>query len=289
MADTYTSTSTHEPDRFIQSKYTTAKECISRFHSAVIAFSGGVDSTFCAWISKEALGKNNVLLVTAESPSFPAFEKDDAEQFAQMMGLSHAIIASNEMNNTEFTDNGPQRCYYCKKELFSRIILLARQRGFATVLDGTNADDAYDYRPGRKALQELGVHSPLASTGLTKKDIRLLSAYYGLPTADKPAYACLASRFPYGEQITRGKLRRVGNAEAAVRNLGFTQFRIRSHGDCARIELIADEMDKGWSMRETISRCCREAGFHYAAIDCSGYRRGAMNETLASQSTTKEG
>lgn len=255
------------------------KRIIKRYPSVVIAFSGGVDSTLLASVAGEVLEKR-VLLVTASSSTFPPSELKAAKLLAAELGLPHRVIVSEETDIAGFTDNPPERCYYCKRELFSKIRGIARKEGYGTVFDGSNADDVSDYRPGRKALAELGIVSPLCQAGLTKKEIRFLSEKRGLPTADKPSYACLASRFPYGEKITVDKLRRVGNAELALQKLGFRQLRVRSHGDCARIEISLDQLDKGWKKRAEISKACKRAGFVFVAIDTEGYRTGAMNEAI---------
>jgi uncharacterized protein len=260
------------------------KQRIGAFKSAVIAFSGGVDSTFLARVSKDVLGER-ALLVTATSSTYPFYELEEAKRLAEMLGMRQRVIVSEEIDIPGFSDNPPDRCYYCKNELFSLIRHIAEQEGFEAVFDGSNADDLKDYRPGMKALREQGIVSPLCESGLTKQEIRQLSRQMGLPTADKPTFACLASRFPYGERITREKLARVSTVEKALRDLGFTQFRVRSHGDLARIELMDREMKKGWEVRQTISSLCHKAGFIYAAIDLDGYRSGAMNEVLTQLDT----
>jgi uncharacterized protein len=255
------------------------KTIISKYPSALIAFSGGVDSTFLSHVAAEVLNKN-VLLVTASSSTYPSSEQAEATKLAQRMGTPHRVIVSEETEINGFADNTPQRCYYCKKELFSKLTALAMQEGLAVVFDGSNADDLVDYRPGRKAIHELGVVSPLCEAGLTKEEIRQLSRERGLTTADKPSYACLASRFPYGETITREKLDRVGNAEEELNKMGFSQFRVRSHSDLARVEVAPAEMEKAWQMRAAIGDICKQAGFTFVAIDIQGYRTGAMNEAL---------
>ncbi|MBD3393687.1 MAG: ATP-dependent sacrificial sulfur transferase LarE [Chitinivibrionales bacterium] len=256
------------------------REIIGRYSSAVIAFSGGVDSTLLARIAGEVLA-DRVLLVTAHSSTYPERERDEARALAEKLGLKHEVIVSEETDIPEFNDNPPDRCYFCKRELFSRITSLAARREFDAVFDGSNHDDvACDYRPGTKALEELNVISPLKEAGLGKDEIREISRNLGLPTADKPAYACLASRFPYGEKITIDKLNRVGRAEEALRALGFTQLRVRSHGNCARVEFIASEIERAWQEREKIVAACANAGFTFVAIDAKGYRMGAMNEAL---------
>lgn len=263
----------------LQKKLKQLQKEIAQYPSAVIAFSGGVDSTFLACIAKEVLG-DKLLLVTACSSTYPEEERKEAQELAENLGIRRMQIKSNEMEIAGFSDNPPERCYYCKRELFQRLLDVARQEKMAVVFDGTNADDAQDYRPGRRALAELGIASPLMNAGMTKEDIRMYSREYGLATAEKPAYACLASRFPYGEKITPEKLLRVGATESAVRKLGFKQFRIRSHGNLARVELAPDELERGWLQRKEIRDICRKNGFTYAALDLEGYRTGAMNESL---------
>jgi uncharacterized protein len=255
------------------------KKIIGEYASAVVAFSGGVDSTFLAWACKRVLA-DNVLLVTAQSSTYPASELAGARQSAALLGMKHQVIVSEEMDIPGFSDNPPQRCYYCKKELFSKITDIARAGNYGVVFDGSNIDDLKDYRPGRKALEELSIRSPLCDAKLTKEEIRALSKDAALPTAQKPSFACLASRFPYGEHISREKLDRVGKAEQVLRLMGFTQFRVRSHGDVARIEFVQGEIEKGWSQRRVIEDALKQAGYVYVAIDTRGYRMGAMNEGL---------
>jgi uncharacterized protein len=255
------------------------REIINSYRSAVIAFSGGADSTLLASVAGEVLGKK-VLLVTASSSTFPEDELKEARSLALWLGLQHQVIVFEETTIAGFSGNPPDRCYHCKRGLFSRIKNIARREGYEAVFDGSNADDRKDYRPGRKALAELGIISPLCEANLTKADIRRFSVQRGLPTAGKPSNACLASRFPYGERITTSRLRRVGSSELALRKLGFRQFRVRSHGDCARVEISRVELDKAWKKRARISRACRKAGFVFVSIDTDGYRTGAMNEAL---------
>ncbi len=267
----------------IDEKLNKLKTIIKSYKSAAIAFSGGVDSTLLACVSGEVLCKENnknVLLVTATSSTYPFYELDEAENLAIILNLNHKIIVSEETDIPGFSNNPPDRCYYCKKELFSLIKVIAKKEGLAAVFDGSNLDDTADYRPGRKAVAELGIKSPLFEAGLTKVEIREISRMYKLPTAEKPAYACLASRFPYGEKITVNKLDRVGLAEHEIRKLGFSQFRIRSHDTLARIEFIKEEMDKAWKLRREIQDVCVKTGFTFVSIDLIGYRTGAMNETL---------
>lgn len=263
----------------MEEKLEKLKNLLSKYNSAVIAFSGGVDSTFLARIAKDIFGEK-LLLVTATSSTYPFYELDEAKSLAQLLGIKHKIIVSEEIDIPGYSDNPPDRCYYCKSELFGKIKHIASEEGFETVLDGSNSDDLKDFRPGMKAKQELGVISPLAESSFTKEDIRYFSRELQLPTATKQSYACLASRFPYGEKITRPKLDRLATAEFEVKKLGFSQFRIRSHENLARIEFIPSEMDKAWLIKDKLIELCKKSGFNYVTIDLTGYRTGSMNEVL---------
>jgi uncharacterized protein len=255
------------------------KEVLERNKSAVIAFSGGVDSTFLARVARDVYG-SNLLLITATSSTYPFYELEEAKSLAALLDIKHKIIVSEEIDIPGYADNPPDRCYYCKSELFGKIKYIAAEEGYDAVYDGSNADDSRDFRPGMKAKQEKGVISPLAEAGFTKNDIRLFSEKFGLPTATKQSYACLASRFPYGEKITKVKLDRLASAEFEVRGLGFSQFRIRSHENLARLEFIPSEMDNAWMLKDKLIEICKKSGFNYVTIDLLGYRTGAMNEVL---------
>ena len=247
---------------------------------ALVAFSGGVDSTFLLNAAVEALGAENVLAVTARSATYPQSELEEARQMAKALGVPHEEVDSEELQVEQFAQNPPDRCYYCKKELFSKLIDVAHRRGYNAVVDGTNADDTRDHRPGRKAARELGIRSPLLEAGITKDEIRSLSRKMGLSTWNKGAFACLASRFPYGDTITKEKLRWVGQAEEVLRKAGFRQFRVRHHGTVARIEVAPEEMPRFHDARfaAQIARDLKKLGYTYVALDLEGYRTGSMNE-----------
>lgn len=266
----------------MEDKLIRLKTSLNNYKSAVIAFSGGVDSTFLARVAKDVFGEN-LLLITATSSTYPFYELEEAKALAIMLGIKHRLIVSEEIDIPGYADNPPDRCYYCKSELFGKIKYIALEEGYEVVFDGSNADDLKDFRPGMKAKQEKGVISPLAESGFTKSDIRHFSSEYHLPTAEKQSYACLASRFPYGEKITIEKLDRLAMAEYEVRNLGFGQFRIRSHEKLARLEFMPADMDKAWGLKEKLSDICTRSGFSYITIDLAGYRTGAMNEVLSDE------
>ena len=263
----------------MEDKVDRLKNRLIEFKSAVIAFSGGVDSTFLARIAKDVYG-DNLLLITATSSTYPFYELEEAKSLAGLLGIKHKIINSEELDIPGYSDNPPDRCYYCKSELFDKINFIASQEGYEVVFDGSNTDDLSDFRPGMKAKHEKGVKSPLADSGFTKSDIRHFSGILNLPTASKQSYACLTSRFPYGEKITKEKLERVGNAEFEIRKLGFSQFRIRSHDNLARLEFIPSEMDKAWSIKSQLTEIIKKSGFSYITLDLTGYRTGSMNEVL---------
>ena len=257
------------------------RESLRSLGSAVVAFSGGVDSTFLLKVAHDALGEK-VVAATARSRSFPKRELDEAAEFCRAEGVRHEVVDSEELSVPGFAENPPDRCYLCKRELFGKLTAFARENGLAAVVEGSNADDDGDYRPGRRAIRELGVKSPLHEAGLSKADIRALSREMGLPTWRKQSFACLASRFPYGERITEEGLARVDAAEQFLLNLdaGLDQVRVRSHGDVARIEVPPDAFESVLARREPIVDALKGVGFKFVALDMSGYRTGSMNQTL---------
>ena len=245
-----------------------------------VAFSSGVDSTFLLKVAHEELGER-VVAVTARSHSFPKREQDEAAAFCAQEGIRQVMVDSEELAIPEFRQNPSNRCYLCKKELFTKILEIARSEGLSAVAEGSNMDDLGDYRPGLQAIRELGIRSPLREAGLNKDEIRALSRRMGLPTWNKPSFACLASRFPYGERITEERLARVERSEQYLMGLGFGQMRVRSHGDLARIELCSADIPKAVAQREKIHAALKGFGFAYVALDLLGYRTGSMNETLS--------
>ena len=257
------------------------RERVRGIGSAVVAFSSGVDSTFLLHVAHEELGER-VVAATIRSHTFPKRELDEAAAFCRAEGVRHVVIESEELDVPGFVENPPDRCYHCKRELFSKLLAFARENGLAAVLEGSNLDDDGDYRPGRRAIQELGIVSPLHEAGLTKAEIRALSREMGLPTSDKPSFACLASRFPYGERITAAALERVERAEQWLLDagLGLKQLRVRSHGDLARIEVPSDAIPRLAARAAEIDAAFKELGFAYVALDLRGYRTGSMNEVL---------
>lgn len=259
-------------------------EILKSLGCAAVAFSGGVDSTFLLYSAKKALN-GRILAVTARSLSFPARELEEARAFCRQNDIEHVIIDSEELNIDGFSHNPVNRCYLCKTELFTKIREAAKQKGITNILEGSNADDTGDFRPGLTAVKEQGVLSPLRQAGLNKSEIRRLSKELGLPTWDKQSFACLSSRFPYGESITPERLQMVDKAEQFLLNLGFHQIRVRFHGSLARIE--TDEAGFEKMMYETVRRNIydkfKEIGFAYVALDIRGYRTGSMNETLSKE------
>jgi pyridinium-3,5-biscarboxylic acid mononucleotide sulfurtransferase len=250
--------------------------------SLVVAYSGGVDSAYLAWMAHQVLG-SRALSVTADSPSYPERHRQMALTIARDFHLRHEIISTRELERPEYRANPTNRCYYCKHELYSTLSDLARARGFSDIADGSNADDRGDYRPGRQAAREFGVLSPLDDASLSKADIRELSRVAGLPTWDEPASACLSSRIPYFSEVTDGKLRAIEAAEEALRSLGFRVLRVRHHGEIARIELGRDEIARALEPEaaQAIDAALRALGFRYVTVDLRGYRLGSLNDGIA--------
>lgn len=247
----------------------------------VVAFSGGVDSTFLLKKAHDVLGRK-VLAVTALSPTFPLAELKSAKELARSLGVRHRIIRSNELSIPEFVHNPPNRCYYCKKDLFTRLLEIAQKENIPWVADGSNSDDRRDFRPGAIAAKELGIRKPLMEALLGKEEIRVLSRKMGLPTGDKPSSACLSSRLPYGETITAGKLKQIGRAEEFLRSLGFTQVRVRHHNGIARVEVLPAEMGRFMerAVQVKVTKQLRSLGYQYVTLDLQGYRTGSMNEVI---------
>lgn len=264
-----------------ETKLQNLREILQGMDSLLLAYSGGVDSTFLLKVATDVLGEK-VLAVTAVSPTYPQEEHQAACEIARLLGARHISISTDELEDPNFCGNPPERCYYCKQELFRKLKHIASREGISFVVDASNLDDCSDYRPGRKAAEEIGVRSPLIEAGLSKQEIRNFSRELGLPTWDKPSMACLASRFPYGETITPEKLVRVEQAEKLLRALGFRQVRVRSHGKLARIEVDADRLSElaAPGLRQKVVNALKEMGFVYVTLDLQGYRTGSLNEAL---------
>ena len=265
----------------INDKYKALQEYISSLESAAVAFSGGVDSTLLLHIAHDVLG-DKAIAVTLSSSLFPHRELEESQSFCRNNGITHIVCEVDELGIDGFKDNPPDRCYLCKRSLFSRMLMIAKEHNLAHVVEGSNMDDLGDYRPGLQAIRELGIKSPLREASLTKAEIRELSHTLGLPTWEKPSYACLASRFVYGDTITREKLLMVERAEGLLLGLGFRQMRVRIHGRLARIEILPEDFSRILQddIRTKIYDAMKGYGFSYVSIDLKGYRTGSMNETL---------
>ena len=270
----------------LQKKLTELERILVPYESALVAFSGGVDSSLALAVAARALPKHRVLAVTSNNETYLPSELDLAREFAESLGVEHLVVNTRELDDPNYASNPTNRCYFCKSTLYTDLAKLAEEKGYACVVDGANKDDEGDYRPGRKAARELGVVSVLAAAGMTKADVRGLAKYLGLPTWDKPALACLSSRFPYGQEITPEKLSQVARAEEFLRRERFQQVRVRHHGEIARLEVGPDELERAFAMREKISAELLDAGFLYVTLDLAGYKSGSLNAALKKDKKT---
>ena len=267
-------------DPQLQARYDELQSAIRDLGSVVVAFSAGVDSTLLLKASRDALGAGNVVAVTGLSDTYPDEEMQEARELARELGVEHVMARTEELTDPRYAQNSHQRCFFCKHELYTRLNSVREERGFAVVIDGTNADDLGDHRPGLRAARNLGVRSPFEEIRMGKDEIRSISSELGLRTWDKPAFACLSSRFPYGTPITVEKLKQVAEAEKVLRDLGFRGFRVRHHDKIARIEVPPEDFVRITDHHDEIVTGIREAGYRFVTLDLKGYTSGSLNEDL---------
>ena len=269
----------------IENKEAKLLEYIRQYKSVLVAFSGGLDSTMVLWASVKAIGADNVYAATSESASFASGEAEDSKKFAAEIGLNpkrHIFLVTDEMSNPDYQKNPSNRCYFCKSELFTKLKTIATENNAEVIFDGSNASDVGDFRPGRDAAKELDVASPLLEAGLNKDELREMARKYNLSFSEKPAAACLSSRFPYGTEITTEKLKQIDQAEAAIHRLGFIDFRVRYHNEVARLELKPEDIGRAieTSTRNKIITELKKVGFKFVALDLEGYSTGSLNRLI---------
>jgi len=271
----------------LKNKLEELEAVVAPYGSALVAFSGGVDSSLALAVAAKALSKESVLAVTSNNETYLPSELEGAKALALSLGVEHLVVNTRELDDPNYAKNPANRCYFCKSTLYSDLAKIAEEKGFRCVIDGANKDDEGDYRPGREAAKELGVISPLSVVRMSKDEVRELAKFLGLPSWDKPALACLSSRFPYGQEITPEKLAQVARAEEFMRSRGYKQVRVRHHGEIARLEIGPDELEKAFKQREEISTELTAAGFLYVTLDLVGYTPGSLNATLKKPGKTK--